>query len=113
MSAFLKEAHSAEQKVNAEANDEYSQGDDDEVSTSICAGLEEYITNRCQGRGRKTNKQRRKLRITCRAVRFVAKMHIRIYTRSDFRAPHIRDIHGPDSWQFQRRLGQSDRMILR
>ena len=26
-----------------------------------------------------------------RAVRFVANLHIRIYTRSDFRTPHIRD----------------------
>ena len=32
-----------------------------------------------------------------RTVRFVANMRIRIYTRSDFRAPHIRDIRGPYS----------------
>ena len=35
--------------------------------------------------------------VSRRAVRFVSGPYIRIYTRSYFRAPHIRDVRGPYS----------------
>ena len=38
---------------------------DDEVAKAICSCLQSYITDRCSGRGRKTNKQRRKMSIAC------------------------------------------------
>ena len=65
MSTFLKGAHKTQQKENEEAQKQGMQYDDNEVTAAVCSGLKSYASSCYQGRGRKTNKQRRKMSIAC------------------------------------------------
>lgn len=65
MTNFLKAAQRTQQRKNEEATSSGVQDADHEVAAAICSGVESYVSNRCSGRGRKTNKQRRKMSIAC------------------------------------------------
>jgi hypothetical protein len=67
MTKFLKIARAGQTKINAASSGggHGTQGDDVEVSDAVASSLKWYVVNRCRGRGRGTNKQRRKLSIVC------------------------------------------------
>ena len=60
MSSFLKDADKTQQKKNEEAQKNAVQPADDEVAKAIGSGLQSCVSDRCSGRGRKTNKQRQR-----------------------------------------------------
>ena len=65
MGRFLKIAHVPQKENNAAASGQGAQGDNNQGTAAVCSGLKWYVSNRCQGKWRKTNKQRRKISIVC------------------------------------------------
>ena len=65
MSNFLKYARKKLESKNEEAQHNGVRDADGEVSAEVCSGLKLYVSNRCIGRGRKTNQQRRKTGVAC------------------------------------------------